>query len=232
MRNDKMDRIKKDILKSGIPLEIEILSVLRRNRWLVINQAGYLDRDTGEVRTLDIAAFRMVGRRGIALLIECKKSKDEMWLFYTQDKSSDELVGFLSYMMSLRKVLESKQDASLIQKTHLADTNIRVGTINYVPFKRGKDTFFTAQQQVTKALEYYAERFKGQPLLLYPTIVFDGEMYEFDIHEGDATVNPIDYLHFFGLQKEKRVVTRLIDVIQKSYFSEFLKIIDKEFSLL
>ena len=240
MKDDKINIVKKDILKSGIPLEIEISSLLRRNGWFVVHQAAYLDKDREVVRNIDILAIRMhvinlKKIKSLALVIECKKS-EKPWTFYTQPKSSDFYVGLVTAIESLRKLFASKQDMGglgnvqvLIEKSHFADMNIKVGTISYVPFAQ-KDDFFEAREQVTKALAYFRKQWELH--LIYPVVIFDGEIYEFDIHEKEVKIEPIEYLQFIGVEKEKTLAPCLIDVVRRTYFAEFLKLINEEFDHL
>lgn len=228
--NKKMDRIKKDLLKSGMPLEVEISSILRQSGWFVIQQAAYMDRDKEEVRTVDIVAFRTKDKKTLALIVECKKSEKEIWTFHTLPKSSDEYLMAISIVGSLMKLHESKLSTDMFKKAHFANMDIKVGTSNYVPFKY-RDSFFEAQQQVTKAAEYFTKKW-GKQYLIYPVIVFDGEMYEFDINGKDLRVGPIEYLHFAGSTKGKTLLPCLIDVLKKSHFLDFLEIIQEEFEAL
>lgn len=226
----KLNRIKKDILKSGMPLEVEISSILRQSGWLVIQQAAYVDGDTEEVRAIDIVAMRTKDEKTLALVVECKKSEKEIWTFHTLPKSSDEYLMSISLVGSLMKLHESKLSIDMLAKAHFVNMDTKVGTSNYVPFKY-RDSFFEAQQQVTKAAEYFNKKW-GKKYLIYPVIVFDGEMYEFDINGKNLRMEPIEYLQFAGSMKGKKLVPCLIDVLNKSYFLDFLEIIHEEFEAL
>jgi len=229
--NEKMSRIKKDILKSGMPLEIEISAILRQSGWFVIQQAAYMDRDKEEVRSIDIVAMRTKDKKTLVLIVECKKSEREIWTFHTLPKSSDEYLIGISLVESLMKLYKSKFSTDMFSKTHLANMDTKVGTSNYVPFKY-KDSFFQAQRQVTKAAEYFTKKW-GKKHLIYPVIVFDGEMYEFDINGKDVKVEPIEYLQFAGSTKGRRtLVPCLIDVMKKSHFLDFLETIQEEIEAL
>ena len=229
--NKKMSRIKKDILKSGMPLEVEISSILRQSGWLVIQQAAYVDRDKEEVRTVDIVAMRTKDKKTLALVVECKRSEKEIWTFHTLPKSSDEYLMSISLVGSLMKLHESKLSMDMFKKAHFANMDIKVGTSNYVPFKY-KDSFFEAQQQVTKAAEYFTQKWRKH-YLIYPVIVFDGEMYEFDISGKDLRVGPIEYLQFTGSTKGRRtLIPCLIDVMKKGHFLDFLESIQEEIEVL
>lgn len=239
----KIQGIKQDILKSGIPLEIEVSSVLQEHGWFVAHQSAYTDRDTQEIRTIDIFAIRMKSEKlkSMALVVECKKSAN-VWAFYTQPKSSDLYSKMIVFFESLKRcvdAVEAKQTVTdaMLKRSHLVDQHIDVGVINYIPFgqsgkgkQKKRDDFFQAQQQVTKAFEYFRDNRKTK--MMYPVIVFDGEMYQFDVHGTEIKLNPIEYLHFVGIEKEETLTPCLIDVVRKSYFPEFVKRVNQEFDQL
>ena len=93
--SDEKSKIKKDIEKSGLPLEIEVTSIIEKSGWEVQNQSFYWDEDEKKGRTIDITAFKALSeelgvydRHRVALFIECKKSSTP-WIFYTRHKTTD-----------------------------------------------------------------------------------------------------------------------------------------------
>lgn len=91
---DMEKRIIDDIKRSGIPTEIRVSSILRRNGWDVANQLPY--DDSGTIRPIDIIAFKAISpNMGLGLVIECKKS-EKPWVFYMLQKEGQELQRFLS----------------------------------------------------------------------------------------------------------------------------------------
>src|SRR6266702_177007 len=72
------------VRRSGYPLQTRVSGQLRRHFRTVIEEWSYLDRDTEDLRALDIWAYRPflnVGegttalRTGLVLLVECKQSE-------------------------------------------------------------------------------------------------------------------------------------------------------------
>ncbi len=76
------------IESSGYPLQSVVAGKLTGD-FGVTEEWGYIDRDSGEHRSLDVFAFKLLGdRRGpvqpaMALLIECKKSKHPYAFFHS-----------------------------------------------------------------------------------------------------------------------------------------------------
>jgi hypothetical protein len=56
---DSVEKIKKDIIKSGLPTEIQVTNLLRQDNWIVVNQYPYVDQRSQEIRTLDIIAGKL-----------------------------------------------------------------------------------------------------------------------------------------------------------------------------
>jgi len=80
---DTLKNLKEDIIKSGLPTEIQVTNLLRQDNWIVINQYPYVDQKEHKVRTLDILAGKLFKNGKLCILyIECKKGVDHPWVFY------------------------------------------------------------------------------------------------------------------------------------------------------
>jgi len=260
----KISEIRKHILKTGYPSEIEIGNILRKNRWIVGNQQPYIDKEWGKLRAVDIYAMKLGSSPpplGVVLLIECKKSENHEWVFCTQKKEGEFLPGIYTLVDFFMKLGESPiserygellREASVysllgarypaekrnellskVSGIHVLDKAIRMGVLRAVtsPKRKEKDDFYEATQQVLSALEGMSERLKS--FIAFPVIVFDGEMFEFYQEGDDWQVLPTNHLQFTSFQKaETSTLPCLIDVVRKTYFPEYLKIIERDFSIL
>ena len=82
------------ILKTGYPLELEVIDILRANDWEVMASTNYYDEDEGKWRELDIKAYKGLEcgeahhtpawpyRLTLTLIIQCKKSEKYAWVFF------------------------------------------------------------------------------------------------------------------------------------------------------
>jgi hypothetical protein len=87
-------RVKKEIEKTGLPTEIMATQALNAEGWTIFNEYPYLDIDENKVRTLDIVANKAFLKANdnqekefdfdCHLYIECKKTDQRSWVFYTQ----------------------------------------------------------------------------------------------------------------------------------------------------
>lgn len=86
---DLIKNLKEDILKSGLPTEIKVSRELIDDGWNVRNQYAYVDRMTHKIRTIDILALKKFKNiLNFHFFIECKKSVDHQWIFYTVPSDS------------------------------------------------------------------------------------------------------------------------------------------------
>lgn len=250
----KAKKIREYILKTGYPLEIEIGNILRKNGWLVGNQWPYLDKKDGKIRAIDILAMRMRPQQpqlGLLMIVECKKGEKHEWAFYTQQKENEFLPMTGALVDLVRKLakppisdklrqlyanatlgelfaLKTHSSALLsrLSELHLLDKNIKIGVCNVVP--SAKDDFFEATQQLISTFENMGEGIKS--FIVFPVVVFDGEIYEFFQQENDLKVLPINHVQFVSF--EKSMTPCMIDVVRKTYFPTFLQIIENDFMIL
>jgi hypothetical protein len=250
---NKIEKIRKYILKSGFPSEIEIGNILRKNGWIVVNQLPYIDKATKKIRTIDVSALKLglqPPMTGFQLLIECKKSVQHEWVFHTQPKEGEFLPALVTIFELLKRIAQppllgklqelandynlkkifglessSLEAANKLSNLHILDKNIKIGVLYVNPDK--KDDFFEATQQVLSALKSNDKVSKS--FVVFPVIVFDGEIYEFYQEKDEMKVLPTNHLQFVSYDEE--TLPCMIDVVRKTYFSEFLQIIEKDFSI-
>jgi len=227
MQKNKIDKLKEDILKSGVLLEIEVSQLLQNDGWLTVNQFPYFDERQEKIRAADVTATKRIAKKGIGLIIECKKATDHSWIFYTASKL-DAWPALILKEGRIRTSTGKEVPCSSFPKSHLFDMNIRAGMIAYVPFQK-KDDFFEARNQVLNGLFYANPDLKMDQLgfPIYPVIVFDGEMYDCFLDKGELLMKPTDYLHFITSSPISREEF-LIDVVRKTYVQNFLKVINQE----
>jgi len=95
MSTDELKKqLKKEIFRTGFPLEIEVQSMLEERGWAVFPTHFFIDPETGKQREIDIFAFHRSTAYGketepIAfspqLLIECKKSRDYSAVLFSRE---------------------------------------------------------------------------------------------------------------------------------------------------
>jgi len=179
-------------------------------------------------------------RLGVLLIIECKKSLKHEWVFHTQEKESEflpllgTLIDFVKKIKStpfadkLTNLTASDIMASKLSGLHVFDKAIKIGIFNIIPSSTGKDDFYEATKQIISALESMSEGVKS--FIVFPTIVFDGEIFEFYQENNETKILPINHLQFMSFEEARAgMFPCLIDVVRKTYFSEFLRMIERDF---
>lgn len=248
--DQEIQNILEDIKGSGLPLEIEVSSKLKESNWAVMIHDYYIDEDEGKNREIDIGAYRRLdfdtpdfSHIHISLIIECKKSSDKPWVFFTAEKGREfEYPQFLIKTMGkprIHKDLLSQKH--WMEKSHYFCQKFqKYAIIPYEPFTEGKGRrIFEGSMQVVKALTYqmkqtakYLRFIGGNPLnLMYPIIVFDGHLFEYD--SGKLTrAKYLQYLvnHKFTDPLINELVgdAFLIDIFTKDFLHEYLEMLTQE----
>lgn len=219
---DLIDYLKKEIKKTGYPLEIEISSMLDKDWQSVINTDTYFDRDEGKLRDIDICASDTYGTRKILplglrvqLVIECKKDKDFAWVFFSRpfEFEIEDIAGqYVDEAQIVTKNTENYQIMEMILgKTQLHYKNMKKGAVSYnefclggkkVSFEKKKREIFEAQNQLKKHIDCSVEQvIKASPEIevyplemSFPCLILDGLMYEAILKNGDLHLEESNHL--------------------------------------
>jgi len=241
---DAKDHIRKEVLKTGFPLELEVFSMLKPGPWVVTAQDYYYDEDEKKARYVDLSAFSAPIVKGGRLVkpvepiefiwnlaIECKKSAKN-WIFFPVE---DWYIGTsgqtLNYNMTYLTGLGFG---------HYNPSESKTASI-YTILDSGKDEIFEAVMQVVKYISYskkkienrtkHSESSKYSINFWFPIIVLDGRMWNIivrsgqitDINESQHTLLKVQYGSFDD-EEEPYV----IDVVNKSYFPKLMNIIHQD----
>lgn len=248
--------IKREIMKTGYPLELEIYSLLKSNpKWYPNAKAYFLDEEERKGRSIDIYAFESPTLDAeyniikppidplnfdLRLAIECKKS-NRNWIFFPIEEDFASIDGQgISFM-------EDQNGSSLIFYfsisgfEHYNPFKNKIAS-NYTILKEGKDEILEASMQLIKYITY--SKYKRMEILSgidnslyqitfwFPIIVFDGELWNVFLEEGKVkevieskhTILRNTYRPIHSINEANFV----IDVVHRSYFEEFLGIINKD----
>lgn len=244
---DLIDYLKDEIRKTGYPLEIEISSLLDGKWDKVVNTAPYFDKTEKKLRDIDIDAFRQIyAKNGIEyephLTIECKKSDNMAWVFFMRNMKWDEVFPWGQvhgqYIDGLQRVTELGLCNDILGSTKLHYYDYNRVAVCFAEFsiqgkqnENHKKEIFEAEMQLKKYLEYSNDELLAAtnfPFFLqfyFPCIVFDGKLYEANVSKVDTSLKEV-------LSVPLVTGCYVIDIIQKSYFSEYLKVIDSDIELM
>lgn len=228
------EQIRELIEESGYTLEIDVLETLREHGWYAFSQYPYFDKGRSKIRRLDVFGVKpIISRLNALALIECKKSTQHAWAFYSFGKMGEPQFSFpLLHEFSRLKESIPPIEASFHGKIvpmndfHVANPQTKVATLCCIP-KGQKDDFHQASLQVVNALEWMRQEQPGQ--VFFPVIVFDGSMVEFHQGNGKLDISNTDYLQYlsaFPDEQSNKIFPCFIDVVKNSYFSNFLQLVE------
>ena len=86
--------VEEAVAKTGFLLEHEVTIKLRSEGWSVINNRYYLDDVSETAREIDLIAYKAKRHAGVfyytTLIISCKKSEENLWVFLSRDLDPDD----------------------------------------------------------------------------------------------------------------------------------------------
>ena len=249
---DKIDYIREELEKTGFPLELEIYSILWNDDWIPTTQDFYFDEDEQKGRFIDISSIQMPKFTqtweiinplkplyiSYNLAIECKKSSEDNWVFFPID---DYYVNHDGQTHStIRDKINNVSFWNHITGqgfAHYNPTKNKIASL-YTIFPKGKNDIFEATMQLIKYISYEKSKIKPRngkndiQSLWFPIIVFDGKMW--NVFFKDGILNEIKESNHTILKCRYRsnitgdAEGYCIDVVNKKYFVDILKIIKND----
>lgn|GEM_PF-4752565 len=237
------EHVRKEVLKTGFPLELEIFSILTSGPWVVTAQDYFHDTDENKSRYIDLAAMDMPVldehgnitnslepiRLNWNLSIECKKSSRN-WVFFPVDDYYIDTSG----LGINTKIMEGPGFG------HYDPKKYKIASI-YTVLDGGKDEIFEAVMQLVKHVSYSKNKIWERTKLLsesrysmnlwFPIIVLDGKMWNVLTKNGQIaeiieSKHTILKMQYGSSNAEEEGFA--IDVVQRSNFRELMNIITKD----
>lgn len=260
---NQIDYLRKEIMNTGYPLEIEISCMLDKLWKNVENTDTYVDTDGRTLRDIDIHAWETYQPKKTfplflhtEFVIECKKSKDFAWIFFTRpfEPEIDDVAG--QYADELQAVIKNTENYKVLNMIfdpsvlHYASFERKAVAFDAFAldakkssYKKKKKEIFEAQNQLKKFIGCFINQIINVPIqivgyhiqIFFPCIVFDGLMYEAIVDDDELKLEEANHLVLKTLRRSPYSVFEkglLIDVVSKNYFNDYQKIIRKDISTL
>jgi len=174
----------REILKSGYPLELEVLGILDQSGWTVESNAYYFDYEEQKSRSIDVFAYGKLGTfplltqpsplRRISpfdlrsyVCVECKKSETDTWIFFTQPSK---FVHFPGQYIDFAGILSGQYNTGFFEDMNISfDLTKQLHFSRYntartfasikmskkqKKFQKTKDDIFEAANQLVKYIAY------------------------------------------------------------------------------
>lgn len=260
-----------EIQKTGFPLEIEVSDLMQEN-WVVLNNTPYLDSDKNENRTIDIygihesdtEAISTRSNRHISLtstdvVIECKKSNEYAWIFYTRPNyitpsffpGGGQRTDFLEvFSKGERNFLDLLARRGIVKELNLHYDDfdgVCYGIYDEIKLQKdfkskSRDDIFEAISQLTKFADYSMQRDRSfiapdsrDISILFAAIIFDGRLYEAVVEQGNVKLRESPQL-FLSISSHSKTTGRVhnyyVDVVHKSTAAEYFKSLENDIKSL
>jgi len=243
-KKDLIKKIKKEIKDSGFPLEIFVIDICsKKNTGRMPNQRYTYE---GELKEIDLHAFfeeidyntkKTPQHTSSNLIIECKKSRDKPWVFFSSPMfANSDSFSFLKYLSSYDSYFSKKKKHKLlgriwknIKKNHYLDRKIPKCISYFEAFKNPsqESKIYEAIQSVLSFMKYdmhhwlnkSESKYEAVTDFYYPIIVLDGGLFEANVKNGKTKVIERKHIQIRTLLDGEIYI---IDVIKKEYFKKFL----------
>jgi hypothetical protein len=254
MTEENFESLKKIIEDSGHPVSLKASTILQRKGWFVGCGSRYPSKEEpGTLKEIDIIGSKrseLFREAYNYLIIECKKQKDP-WIFFKQNQKIESIYTLNTNLAgySYGYVNSSEENTRLFKKHYYFHKQL--STYYLVGGKRIEkggpgSTIDRAINQVYNALHFFINQTGAEfPVLFYPIIVFDGEIFEawyqneqLEIKKSDhiflqfdVEFNEPEIMKRFGTEKIDMVLSAkhyVIDIVKIGYFEKFLDEIEKK----
>jgi hypothetical protein len=236
--------IKKQIKKSGFPLEIKSSIILRKFGCNTELHTMYYNELRQRDSEIDIFAFkknkagdRAIGLTFDALVIECKKQEKEPWVFFEQDNPNTMVTTICARPKRVYTWLEENFE-------HHYYYGQKPCQFHFPAFVKSGNPEVIAEaiNQVLDGLKFiYEQELQAHAIywLYYPVIILDGRLFSAKVEaSGNVKVTETKYLQLSvvkGLRKPEEIKIRdtesvlmhtknfVVDIVRIDFLEEFLK---------
>jgi len=247
-----VEKIKKNIQKSGFPTELYVLDVCSTKNTGRMPNIRYVYQ--GEEREIDLLAFFEEinpNPRGNAnpqytttnMVVECKKAESKPWVFFSTSsfQRSGSLVHRTCYVSDFDLFFVHKGKHSLLgqifkylKENHYADMKIPT-CISYCEAFKNPSSPSEIYKAVDSVLSFTScevgrrlkecEEVGFRTNFYYPIVVLEGDMVEAKVDRGNLLVEERDHIQLRVTYDHNLFV---VDVVRKDHFDDFFELIQKD----
>ncbi len=234
---DLVRKIESDIRKSGFPLEMFALNVCSTKNTGRMPSVRYEYLD--QLREIDLLAFFETSasshHTATDLIIECKKSSEKPWVFFsTSSYTFDNVASFLKYSSDFDVYFRRRGLVPLLAQIypglklgHYTDRSVPRCVSYYEAFRStsAPSEIYRAIYSVITYLSYRRvsriqglEEFGIFSEFYLPIIVVDGHLFEATVELDKVRVYPRPHVQLRTFHREDIYI---IDIVSKDHFQQF-----------
>lgn len=249
MSSDELiDKIKKELLKSGFPLELQCRREIYQRHWGLSLNRTYVDSEgieheidaMGDKQTLFSVGNVAHNVVFSILIVECKKNEANHWVFFDEGLGIRVLNVISTLGADANEELEYLRPESLHQSHYFK----MVPTSSFcMAFKKEKNQVFEAVCEVSNAYKYGwggAEKFMKKRKrrkhiwvnIYYPVIVFDGRLFIAKMVNDDLQVQEVSQILYTMMPSPDFRELVSIDVVRADTFSNYLESLEQDHEII
>lgn len=239
------EKIKKELLKSGFPLQIYCRRCLTENDWDILSASEYYISASTIKKEIDVIGYSGVTLNEktyiqYELFIECKKNEDNPWIFFKNDSATRNDV-LLSYKCAAPN--KWPIDLSNVKNLHFPKTaSSSIYTLAFKLKEKGNQIYEAISSVILAhrlRWEFLDEIWNDEKVeeiefstisVDFLTILFDGRLYLAELKEDGTPelteTNNLVYCH--KETKPGKSYCYNIDIVNRDYFPSYLKILNKD----
>jgi len=247
------DKIIEEIKNSGYGLEINSALSLNKNEWQTTVNSRYYDSEIKGFREIDIVALRENKKiKGVedCLVIECKKSEKNPWVFFSKNILSTKNLfnlnivagGDGSHYKQFEKFAQAHYYSKSPVHTYYMVAHANDNNSKRVMIAKAIDQVLSSLLFLYEQEYLFMDKYKvNAARIMYPVIVFDGELLSALVDKDNVQVSEAKHIQLHIVRQAKTAIdipwskemmrilkskTFIVDIVQKDYFEEFLKNFD------
>jgi len=173
--------IAKFLKASGYIFEMEMARVLRSKGYKTLQNRYFLDLEEDKKREIDIIATKEINNIKIYLVIECKQSLQDDWIFICSEQNPERYYGDVKHFPRIE--LSKIRDQKIFDMLHILDYKKPLAQ-NYITLEKKRDKKGEGEQiwgsliKLPKALVYAGSKLDDQKkTILLPIILFSGKIF-------------------------------------------------------
>lgn len=222
------EKVEKFLTKTGFVLEMEIVKILKSHGYDVSVNQYFLDLEEGKKREIDIIAEKKINGVRLALVVECKQSLIDSWIFICSEKKPARYYSTVKHTPNVS--INNLHKKELFNDLHNFDKKIPLAQ-NYIVLDNGTEKKSQSIQidesirKLPKALIDYVSKSDNKIKTIFiPISVFSGQLftanYEEKLNVTEADIVLFDFLLESKFYKKKDVSSFSIATIPKHEYDE------------